>query len=260
MRILQDIIEAFILPPGIILLTLTAGCILAAVVRRRGIIIFLFAVSACILYAASTEAAAGILLRNLEDRYQAIHFNNGRINDFTQEDIIVVLGAGTVPGDPNGIGLSPTAVARLSGGAMLHLKTGAPIVVSGGIVYDRETNRSEAEHAADWLEGIGIDPDMVSLESGSKTTAENAHEVEKMLRQQDRHPRILLITSAYHMPRAMYSFRDYPGTVVPVPVDYKAVRAPLMFQSFLPGINQLRNTTIAVRELIGLAAYAAGIE
>ena len=265
MRILQDLIEAFLWPPGSLFLLLAIlGCI-ALIARRRPLIapILLWA-SALVLYGFSIEVISSQLLANLENRIPAYSLLPGREDDdnatimpTNKSTVIVVLGGGSIPGSPDGIGIAPDALSRLSGGFLLHRFTDAPIIVSGGVVRQRLGSVSEAELAADWLAAAGVAADKIITEPASTTTAENARYVTRLLSPE--FPDILLVTSAYHMPRSLYSFQDYPGRVYPVPVDYKAVRAPRIAQSFLPSISNLRHSTMALREFLGLVVYAARI-
>jgi uncharacterized SAM-binding protein YcdF (DUF218 family) len=73
--------------------------------------------------------------------------------------------------------------------------------------------------------------------------------------------RVLLVTSANHMPRAMLLFRQCPAEVIPVPVDYQSP-APGQPSSdaglglFLPQAEALLQSERALREYLGIMFYS----
>ncbi len=96
-------------------------------------------------------------------------------------------------------------------------------------------------------------------------TAEEAIAIRQLLQAADRStisPRILLVTSAFHMRRAQRLFERQGLTVVPFPVDFKASgiwagqvwRDPTMW---LPSAGALDNSSNALRELLGRLVYGA---
>lgn len=267
-RIIQDLIEAFLWPPGNIILLLLFAVLLIAVFRTRKLpALILLCITAASLYLFSTELVSSALLKNLENRHPSIDFTEEGLENFAsrfesgqehegQKSIIAVLGGGTVPGSPDKIAIRPDALSRLSGAFLLHRHTGFPVIVSGGIVRDRENIISEAELYASWLKTAGVDRENIIIENRSTTTAENAAQIINLLRDESPKPRLILVTSAYHMPRSVYSFSAYTGEIITAPVDFKAVRSSLIFQSFLPDLNHLRNSSIAMREYLGLIIYA----
>ena len=95
----------------------------------------------------------------------------------------------------------------------------------------------------------------MELESRSRTTWENAVEVAAMLGEDRTRPH-LLVTSAFHMPRAIGCFRKNGVNVIPVPTDYRAetVRFPFVTDE-MP--NQFLKASLLMKEYFGLAAYYA---
>ncbi|GAB6091250.1 YdcF family protein [Spirochaeta dissipatitropha] len=267
-RILQDLIEAFLWPPGNIILLLLLAVLLVTVFRKRKLpAVMLLCLTAAGIYLFSTELVSSAILKNLENRHSHVEFTDAGLEDFAyrliseqenkeRESLIVVLGGGTVPGSPDKIGIRPDALSRLSAAYLLHRHTGFPVLVSGGIVRNREESISEAELFADWLTAAGVDRKDIIIENRSTTTAENASQVINLLRNENPKPKLILVTSAYHMPRSVYSFSAYTGEILTAPVDFKAVRSSPIFQSFLPDLNSLRNSSIAMREYLGLIIYA----
>ena len=112
---------------------------------------------------------------------------------------------------------------------------------------------TEATVARDLFTQLGLDPDRIVFESRSRTTYENAVLLKALL-----HPepdqRWLLITSAWHMPRAVGLFRHAGWTVLPYPVGYKTAPGLMTeIRGSLP--DRLSMVDLATHEWIGLAAY-----
>lgn len=122
-----------------------------------------------------------------------------------------------------------------------------PIVVSGGSAFGRP---SEAEAVKAVLVELGVRKAHILLEEGSKDTEENARFVfrvsfEKKL------SRPVLITSAFHMKRALRLFKRYFPEVIPYPSDFLSERSYSSL-SFLPSPKNLYDIGLALKEYLGL--------
>lgn len=106
------------------------------------------------------------------------------------------------------------------------------------------------------LPQLGIDPSRVIFEGKSRNTAENAAFSRAML---DPKPgeRWLLVTSAFHMPRAMGCFRVAGFPVVAYPVDFRTDGKPGWTRPFSSIAEGLGFIDVAMREWIGLVVYYA---
>jgi uncharacterized SAM-binding protein YcdF (DUF218 family) len=122
---------------------------------------------------------------------------------------------------------------------------------SGALIYD---GAAEAQVAGRLLESFGIARDRVTLEDRSRNTAENAA-FSKALS----HPRPgelwLLVTSAYHMPRAIGAFRKVGFPVEPYPVDWRTRSGEDALRPFVSVSDGLQRTDAAVHEWLGLLIY-----
>jgi len=126
---------------------------------------------------------------------------------------------------------------------------GAPILVSGGEAFDNGADSSEAQAMADLLVELGVSADRIVLESQSRTTAENA----AFIAQKAGGKRLLLVTSAFHMPRSVGTFRKAGLDVIAAPTDWRVQDnpPPLLFSAS----ENLRKVDLAAREYFGLLAY-----
>ncbi len=143
--------------------------------------------------------------------------------------------------------------------AMLQLARRYPaarIVFSGGSANLVETPVPEAPIAGDLLEDFGTPRSRIVLESESRTTAENATFTRQLISPKTGE-RWLLVTSAFHMPRAIGTFRKAGFDVEAYPVDWRTrgwIDRWKLFPSLSAGLSR---TDVAVHEWIGLIAYWA---
>lgn len=124
-----------------------------------------------------------------------------------------------------------------------------------GILYPSD---SEATGAASMLTDMGVAPDRLILEAAARDTYENAvylkTELDK-LGLLGPGKRWVLITSAYHMPRAIASFRQAGFDVEAWPVDYRTRGRADLTRPFDKVSEGLRRVDVAAREWVGLLAY-----
>ncbi|MBI1207340.1 MAG: YdcF family protein [Azospirillum sp.] len=129
----------------------------------------------------------------------------------------------------------------------------ARLVFTGGSGALLEPGAAEAPVARSLLGELGLDPARVIFEDGSRNTYENAV-LSKALASPQPGQIWLLVTSAWHMPRAVGVFRQAGWPVVAWPVDYRTL-PDSGFALRLDLSWGLDLATDAVKEWIGLAAY-----
>ena len=95
-------------------------------------------------------------------------------------------------------------------------------------------------------------------EDRSGNTFESAVEVKKLLDLKlpgrPRHS-IILVTSAWHLPRARRSFESQGMAVLTDPSDYRAGPDSLGLASLIPSYEALASSSVAIREWVGILAY-----
>ena len=94
---------------------------------------------------------------------------------------------------------------------------------------------------------------MLSLTPAMENTAQEAVAVSEMLKQGSK---IILVTSAFHMPRAEALFRDAGLKVIQWPVDFRSSANKITPMGFIPNAGALSGTSGALREFLGRAYYA----
>ncbi len=143
---------------------------------------------------------------------------------------IVVLGAGSFeyPEGSPVCKLPPLAVSRVVEAIWLHHRLPhTKILFCGGSVFNQSI---EAEVMAGLAKELGVDKKDLDLETKSQDTADQAKAVALRL---GKGP-ILLVTSAWHLPRAVYLFKAQGIDVIPVPANFDTHYPPARFQIPLP--------------------------
>lgn len=139
---------------------------------------------------------------------------------------------------------------RLRYAAELRRRTGLPLLCSGG------TPASDLPALADMMaeslrRDFGIEGAWRETDSG--TTWENAVHSARILEEQGI-TSVLLVTSAWHMPRAVFAFERQGLAVVPAPTGFRGPTG-LSFEALLPDWKGLRDSSWAVHEWLGLVFY-----
>ncbi|MGC3872863.1 YdcF family protein [Halomonas sp. GXIMD04776] len=168
-------------------------------------------------------------------------------------EAIVILGGGRDYGTPEfGWGDAPDNATwrRLGYGAWLARETRLPILVSGGLGH--EEHLAEATLMARALQqAFGLEASWV--EDRSRTTAENA-EFSTAILDRAGIATILLVSQAWHLPRAVPEFERAGLEVIPAPTEF-ASRPPDGLIAWIPRAYHLRQSTQALHEWLGRLAY-----
>jgi len=192
------------------------------------------------------------LIRNLESHYAELA-PGADLRGFAG---VVVLGgstdAGYIAQDHAQPVLNSAAERMTAPLALLHANPHLRVIYTGGDGSLQRSGPSEAEQARRFFEAIGISGSTVQYESASRTTHENAT-LSAQLPGVDIRQRWLLVTSAWHMPRAMATFTQAGWNITPYPVDFRTGSAtPWTAYSLQDGA---RRWQLALHELLGIAAY-----
>ncbi|MFP8965561.1 YdcF family protein [Pokkaliibacter sp. CJK22405] len=141
--------------------------------------------------------------------------------------------------------------------ALLQHYPQARVLISGASGNPLRQHIAGAVVGERWLRSIGVTAPLV-IENNARNTAENATRLapwkDKAREEGSNNAPFLLITSAYHMPRAMGVFRQQGWNVVAYPVDYRAF--PLGEQHINTNMSaNLYELSVGLREWVGLAGY-----
>ena len=100
---------------------------------------------------------------------------------------------------------------------------------------------------------LGVPKKNILITENVENTDQEAKAIKKLLLLDN--PKIILVTSAFHMPRAQLVFEAAEINVIPFPVDFRIVAQKITFMSFIPSADSFKATSFFVREMIGRAYY-----
>ena len=209
-------------------------------------------ISVLSLWIFSTPWFAGHLVAPLERRYPVL------TQDYQCEDAgaIVVLGGGSTKYAPeygDGRGMKQATVQRVRYAATLAKRCGKPLLVTGGRVFGDE-EESEADIMASALEnefGVAVR----WREDRSRTTEENAVYATATL-QKEGIASMVLVTSAFHMPRSIQSFGKHGMNIVPAPTGVSSIpEGAGKLSDWIPGAEALLKSRYALHEYLGMLVY-----
>jgi len=208
----------------------------------------------------SNGLVAKSLIRSLESQYEPLE-------EGVRADLIVVLAGGEEPMNP------PRSIPEINGAGdryiyalQLYQQGTAPrVLISGGGISWLDNEDAGAVQIAFLLKLIGVPEEDLILENSSRNTYENARESIKLVEEYG-YSQIVLVTSAYHMPRAVGVFEEQGFSVIPAPVDYQVIDQDRFINpdqswqnrilDLFPNLEAISLTTRAMREYIGIWIYS----
>ncbi len=222
----------------------------------------LTAAALLLLWLGGNHGVAHGLIGGLERKFAVV--------EAPQAEVIVVLGGATRPPfPPRPLPEVSEEGDRLIYAAELYRMGAAPrILVSGGRIGWLRGGGPEETEAADMtalLTRLGVPETAIWQEPLAENTYENALYSRALLAEKGI-DRVILVTSAFHMPRAVAVFEKQGFEVIPAPTDFftagsavDVTTAPDQLAAriyyFLPQSEQLEITTIALKEYLGRVIY-----
>ncbi len=223
-----------------------AFLLLALVVRKRWPILG----AVVVLCAFSTQWVADRLFAYVEGPGPKL-----AVQTLPKVDAIVVLSGmlATPAAVPNGYEWGGAADRFIDGLAAFQAGK-APLLVFTAGRYPWEVHDSnEGARLMQKAHQLGVPMPNIRLSALVENTADEAREVAKLLGNKKR---IILVTSAFHMPRAASLFERQGFDVVRFAVDYQVGERQTTPMTFMPDADALDKSSAAIRELLGRAYYA----
>lgn len=219
---------------------------------RRRIGAWLMLTAAAIVYLGAIGRVGNALLGSLERQYPPL-----RDTSLPVVGDVMVLGGGYEPGGniPVTAALNQDGLVRIVEGVRLARRLGAVrLIVSGGAPPGQTPS---ALGYAELARGLGIDDSALLVLDAPLDTGAEARSVAALIGAAP----FILVTSAYHMPRAMRLMKRAGAHPIPAPTGQLA-REPANhgWREWLPNSGGLGKTERAVHEYLGLAALAAGFD
>ncbi len=221
---------------------------LAGLLRRKALFHVLFLLGTATLYLCSIQPVADFLLKPLERKYLPANIST------LKADAIVVLG-----GDlrkeifpRNNIEVDGNRVLKA---VRLFKQKAAPIIIMTGGSGDLfDPHFKEAELMKELAVELSVPGGKVLSETQSRNTRENAIYTKQIL-DQIKAKRIILVTSAYHLPRSVALLKKIGVDTVPVASDFYATDENYDPFSFIPRPLALLHSSFAIKEYVGIFVY-----
>ena len=178
------------------------------------------------------------------------------VEDMDVADSIVVLSGMIVPiKSKQGIAYEWGDPDRFFGGIEL-IKAGKAknIIFTGGILPWQKNIQPEGQILAKFAEDFRIPSSQIIVTGDVENTRDEAKAVREILTKNNTN-KVILVTSAFHMPRASKLFLKEGIEVQTYPVDFKAGISNITPMDFLPSADAFSSFQFSLRELIGRAYY-----
>jgi uncharacterized SAM-binding protein YcdF (DUF218 family) len=253
---LSKLLPLFFYPLGLASISLVVA--LFTLWKRPRVAAIAVSLSLIVLLFCSNAWVAKYLVRSLE-------WQNIPPAQLPTAEAIVVLGGATKSAFPPrpSVDLSEQG-DRVIYAAQLYRQKKAPIIIlSGGRIDWRGSGSPESADMVDILTSIGIPAEALIQEPDSLNTYQNAVNVKKILDAQGIR-RILLVTSALHMPRSLKIFQRQGIDAIPAATDFLVSKGELQelgstpkaaILNLLPDTDNLHQFTSALKEYIGSFVY-----
>jgi uncharacterized SAM-binding protein YcdF (DUF218 family) len=240
-----------IFDPFVLLLTLMAACLITHALRKNRLSRFFLWLAGTWFFMISISPVPQWLIHRLEHTYPVIDIAE------VQKDTnvhLLVLGGGhahayNLPYIDN---LSDPARARLSEAIRLYRQLPGSMIVCSG--YSSSGRTTQAEMLALAALELGVAPADTLMVPAPANSAEEARDY--ALRFGNQH-RVILVTSAFHMRRAVKYFRREGLDPVPAPTDHYIKKDPLSTTyDFWPSAAKIHMMGLVLHEYAGLVKLA----
>ncbi|WP_373480162.1 YdcF family protein [Geminocystis sp.] len=255
---LSKLLPLFLYPLGLVFLLLIISLILWWKYPRWLPIPLI--ISCVIIFIGGNYYVSNLLVKSLEWQYIST------ADDLPKAEAIVILGGGIksmIPPRPM-IDVAEQGDRVIYGAKLYKMGKSSLIIPTGGRIPWRGGDNlpSEADDMTELLFFFGIPESAIIKESNSFNTYDNAVNTRKILEKLNLN-RILLVTSAIHMPRSVKIFEKQNLIVIPAPTDYLVTQKDFQLEdnwqstllNLFPDSYYLDNTTLAIKEYIGMVVY-----
>jgi uncharacterized SAM-binding protein YcdF (DUF218 family) len=217
---------------------------------KKGSKYFLGIVAALFLI-FSTPTIPNLLINSLENDYPVLT----ELERFSKDSVhIIILGGGHKSNNtfPANIQLSSSALGRLIEGIRIHqLLPHSQIISSGG---NGSQPKSQAEVQRQAAVSLGVSNAKISILPFAKNTFQEAQHYQEKFGNETR---LIVVTDACHLPRAMFAFQKTGLDPIPAPTNYylKNPKDKFCF-SILPNTENLIKTNRVIYEYLGKIWYS----
>jgi len=240
---LHKILPHLIYPTTIILAFLIIGVFF----KKR----LLLTIAIALFLITTSPIASNQMLRYLE----AGQLKKSVIDMKDADAIVVLSGMLTQIESSQGLAFEWSDPDRFFGGMeLIHSSKANRLIFTGGKLPWQKSIETEGDVLAEYAKKFGIHADVIQITKEVQNTEGEAKAVKELLSSQNLN-KIILVTSAFHMPRAKNLFIKQGLEVQTYPVDFKVGASNMTFVDFLPAAYAMKDFEFAIRELLGRAYY-----
>ena len=245
MYYLNKIVWAMVNPLALGLLLVVAGIVFACL-RKRKTCVGLLVSAVTWLWFWSMPIVSDALGVSLESE-----FPPAPVEQLPQADAIILLGGGmSAATNVYPYANICAAADRAWHSARIYKAGKAPLIVPSGSGCDCTE--------VPFLVDLGVPREAIHVEADSRNTEENAKFVAELLKDRD-HPKVLLVTSSWHMRRSLLMYQRYAPNleIVPAPCDYESTinRAHSSGIGIFPDFNAFACSSVMWKEVLGYWWY-----
>ena len=251
---LSVLLPDLVSPLGLAVILLLAALVATRWPRLRAT---LLVSGLAVLIIFSLPLTSKILIASLEDRYPAL-----TTEDVPDADVIILLGGAlNIPhGGLTRPELGPSGDRLALATHLWHAGKAPTILISAGNLVTPEGLSAEAVYTADVLESWGVPRDAMILETASGNTYENARlsmrQLESRGSADGKQPTVLLVTSAFHMPRARALFCAAGLETIAVTANHWLNgNSEITWTNWLPQAIAFSGSSRVLREYLGMLIY-----
>jgi len=248
MLLTSKVVSQLLLPPGGVILLAMVGVMFWKRRWGRGCVLM----SLVMFWGLSIEPIRDALTKPLEFAYPVLSLNDSKLGNRA----IVLLGGGVYANAPEYHGsdeLKSYAMMRTLYAAYVAKRTGLNVYATGGEGLLQE-DTAEGDVMRRWLVDLGVPENKVFTESHADNTWQNAIYMKKLLSDKGVE-NIILVTSAWHMPRSVWCFESQGFNVVAAPTAYLTSQSRYDLRSFVPRWTVFSDSGQALHEYLGLFWY-----
>jgi uncharacterized SAM-binding protein YcdF (DUF218 family) len=251
MFLFKKIVAAIFSPLSMIIGLMGVGLFFIWFTKKQKTGKILITSAAVLLLILSYHTVADSLLRPLEQRFPPLMLDSRTTASADTSSVkwIAVLGGGHTRDQylPVTSEISEESLVRLAEAIRIYKKIpGSKIILSGGAVFNRHP---EAETLLRTAQMLNVPQRDIVLDNNSKDTEEQAVQISSMVGKD----RFILVTSAYHMPRAVAIFKKIGLLPIPAPTNHMVLKkGNIRPEDFYPSSGALLKVERAAHEYLGL--------
>jgi len=254
-NVVEKIGTALVMPSGMLWILLLTLTIHLWRLRFQNKVVQSSAIAATACFLLFSVAGSGFVADRLASALESDYLSLDPMRE-SPIDVVIVLGGGGGPG-ANGRQQGNSSGDRLILAAQLyHQKITSKFICTGQRIASMDsTGADPAETSRDILLKLGVPDEAIEMQGG-RNTSEEMQELGK--RFHDSNARIGLLTSAWHLPRAMRLANRNGLKPVPIPADFRTalksggMTTGQVFESMIPNGSAFGATWSFAKEFLGM--------